>query len=412
MSFLKDYIWQTGSNITSKAIEFLKVIYILHIIDRTLPQSPIEGRRNILVKFPIGNIDAFLSIKDKLQELLFWMTDDNWKIEFYYAQIVNSIVQSSLPFGYTANCTALWSGGLDALAGAYLHLSNNPEANILLVGSGRNNLIFNKQKNLAHELNGCFQRRVEYLKVPIQFTGESKNKYARTRGLIFTTIGLLASNCLNTNKLLVFENGIGAFNAPMPLNKFCGMSHSVHPKTLHDISDIFSRFVEEDFTVENPFLFYTKAQMCAKAKEQGCSNELLLATDSCDSHGRDKGFLQCGVCSSCLLRRVSLINSIGTDDKTYGLQTQNRSEGINKLESWAMLEEESNKYSEWYAKAYEISDSKDKFDERFNSLYATYRKEVINALPQIRQNEEIRSNREIKEEKKSIIQQGEQLCWI
>lgn len=388
VSFLSKYIWEPINERSYDTIHFLEVIYVLHAIDQILPERPIDKRRGIYVRIPVENVNKFNLIKIKLQALLFWMTNDTWEVEFY-ERGATLYIPMRLPFKYIGDTVALWSGGLDAAAGAYLQLYDNPRSQIILVGSGRDNRVFKNQRNLANQLKKIFPRRVEYIKIPVKFNGKFKNQYARTRGLVFMAIGLLVSNSIEINKLLVYENGIGALNEEIESNQFSNMSHSVHPKTLYDISDLFSSLVEHPFQIQNPFLFHTKAQMCREAISKNCTEDYLLLTDSCDSHGREIGLPHCGVCSSCLLRRVSLINSIGHDDKIYGKQTKSREEKLKKFECYKNLILPLNKYGSCYVKAHEVSDNNALFEERITLLYETYRKEVELALPQIIDNENL-----------------------
>lgn len=114
----------------------------------------------------------------------------------------------------------------------------------------------------------------------------------------------------------MYENGIGAINLPYRASAV-GLDHSrsVHPLTLLMVSDIVSELLGKDFRVKNPFLFWTKAQMCKAMAEDG-RNDLPPLTESCDSpHRKPNQPSQCGYCSSCLLRRQSLA-AVGIEDKT------------------------------------------------------------------------------------------------
>jgi Queuosine biosynthesis protein QueC len=114
--------------------------------------------------------------------------------------------------------------------------------------------------------------------------------------------------------LCVYENGIGAINLPYRASAV-GLDHSrsVHPLTLLMVSDVISEILGEKFQVKNPFLFWTKTEMC-RALAEDKRSDLSSLTMSCDSRHRQKP-IQCGYCSSCLLRRQSLTAS-KLEDKT------------------------------------------------------------------------------------------------
>ncbi|MGB7251401.1 MAG: 7-cyano-7-deazaguanine synthase, partial [Phormidesmis sp.] len=69
------------------------------------------------------------------------------------------------------------------------------------------------------------------------------------------------------------------------------------------------------FQVRNPFLFWTKAEMCQILAEEG-KNDLVALTKSCDRPHRQQP-IQCGYCSSCLLRRQALAASKIEDRTRY-----------------------------------------------------------------------------------------------
>ncbi|WP_242031058.1 7-cyano-7-deazaguanine synthase [Anabaena sp. FACHB-1237] len=85
--------------------------------------------------------------------------------------------------------------------------------------------------------------------------------------------------------------------------------------TLLKVSDLISELIGEEFQVKNPFLFWTKAEMCKVLAKNG-QYDLPTLTMSCDSPHRQKP-VQCGYCSSCLLRRQSLAASIIKDRTRY-----------------------------------------------------------------------------------------------
>ena len=77
------------------------------------------------------------------------------------------------------------------------------------------------------------------------------------------------------------------------------------------------------FSFENPFLFSTKAMMCQALVETGCI-DLAFETISCDRLHREKP-MQCGYCSSCLLRRQALAVH-GVEDQTCYIATARSAE--------------------------------------------------------------------------------------
>ena len=81
------------------------------------------------------------------------------------------------------------------------------------------------------------------------------------------------------------------------------------------MADLASHLLEIPFTIENPFIYKTKAEMVKVLAEKE-DIDLIYKTVSCDSKHRQKGLPnQCGFCTSCLLRRQS-IAAAGLQDHT------------------------------------------------------------------------------------------------
>jgi len=128
-------------------------------------------------------------------------------------------------------------------------------------------------------------------------------------------LGAACGYLMGQRILYLYENGIGAINLPYRKSAI-GLDHSrsVHPLTLLSVSDLISELLGEEFKVQNPFLFWTKAEMCKSLAEDG-RNDLPPLTMSCDSPHRQQP-IQCGYCSSCILRKQALAAS-RVEDKTH-----------------------------------------------------------------------------------------------
>ena len=70
-----------------------------------------------------------------------------------------------------------------------------------------------------------------------------------------------------------------------------------------------------DFAVHNPFIGWTKAEMCRVLDESNLS-AVTGITQSCDRSPRSE-IRQCGSCSSCILRRQALLASGIPDSSDY-----------------------------------------------------------------------------------------------
>lgn len=296
----------------------------IHMTDRL-----VKRRRNLPrylhIQLPTRRRDMLdrLSIHQKLQQLLYWFTDDEWSFEFlpYTKYGRSSELNACLPLFQEPGQqrqVVLWSGGLDAFAGLYQQLKSEPDTSYTLFGTGSNDMIAYSQRRAAEAIGRLFPKRTKLVQLPFRLRDSrsiQKNKSARTRGLVFMLLGAVGASQEGQCALSIFENGVGAFNLPFRASEV-GLDHSrsVHPLSLQGTSELVSDILGRPFAFHNPFLFQTKAHMCREPLFADTATSVFTATISCDSRHRSWP-TQCGYCSSCLLRRQA-IAAQGVIDQT------------------------------------------------------------------------------------------------
>lgn len=278
------------------------------------------------IELPIRNFDIFIrsDVCDLLNKTLAWYTNDCWHFEFSKRDVLgrNVEVQPRLPLGNPSpeNIeTALWSGGLDSLSGLYTRLLTDPEAHYFLIGTGSNSYVHKQQRQIADAINSSFLGRTSLIQIPYGWHNTPlpvKNFDQRSRGLVFMLIGAASAHCIGSNSLFVYENGIGAINLPYSKAQVgLDQAKSIHPLSLLRISELLSGVLNSPFHVSNPYWLWTKAQM-VESMVNSEGRDLIPLSSSCDRiHRLEEGVTQCGVCTSCLLRRQSL-SALGFDDQT------------------------------------------------------------------------------------------------
>jgi 7-cyano-7-deazaguanine synthase in queuosine biosynthesis len=300
--------------------DLIDISVAIYTSDRLAPQNLTEKPRRFNVKLPVRHPELLgaETFRTKLDDLLTWTTDSKWVFDFQKRIAPERLVEhQSLPIAPQGCEVTLWSGGLDALAGLYTRLSMYPERQFVLFGTGSNDAVYARQKRVYKEIQSIFPGRCHLFRVPIRFDHSSeqyKNKLSRARGVVFTLLGSACAYLMGQQVLYLYENGIGAINLPYR-ESAVGLDHSrsVHPLTLLMVSDVVSELLGKEFQVKNPFLFWTKAEMCKSLANNG-RDDLPPLTMSCDSPHRQKP-IQCGYCSSCLLRRQSLA-AASIEDRT------------------------------------------------------------------------------------------------
>ena len=315
---------RTQKEFPSVVADLIDIAVAIHATDRLTQQPLNEEQTRIQVVLPVRNPDALNSsdVVESLTRLLYWATSSRWSFEFKERTELGReverqlLLQSTKPY---VDEIALWSGGLDALAGLHNRLQQYDNRNFMLFGTGSSDNVYARQKNVFECVRAAFPNRLNLCQVPVRFLNSElhrKNKFSRARGVVFTLLGSACAYLMGHDTLHLYENRIGAINLPYRKSAI-GLDHSrsVHPLSLLQVGATVSAILKKDFEVRNPFLFSTKGEMCQPlAHEVG--RTLIQSTTSCDSPHRRKP-VQCGYCSSCLLRKQSIAVSKIEDPSRY-----------------------------------------------------------------------------------------------
>jgi 7-cyano-7-deazaguanine synthase in queuosine biosynthesis len=305
-----------GGSIPSQVADLIDLAAAVYFADRFSIRH--QGMTcEVEVELPLRHPEVLRrnGIADRLEHVLTWYTGDHWHFDFVRRSAPGRASECQLGLelqyrGGQAVEVALWSGGLDALAGLENRLRTNPNGQFMLVGAGGNPFIQGVQKGVAQEVSARHRGHVGLLQIPVRSAGTAsmpKHSQLRSRGFVFLLIGLAAAYAVGERQLRVYENGIGAINLPFRASEV-GLDHarSVHPLSLLRVADFVSAVLEVPVFAENPFLLTTKAEMCQVLADKEWKL-VIPQTVSCDSRRREaEKPVQCGCCSSCLLRKQAL----------------------------------------------------------------------------------------------------------
>jgi 7-cyano-7-deazaguanine synthase in queuosine biosynthesis len=320
----QDFQYRVRAEFPSIIADIVDLAVAIHVSDRLAFHDLNKKLRHLNIVLPVRHPELLRTepFYTKLQDLLEWATGSKWVFDFQKRTVSErsveqqSVLLSTVPEGCEV---ALWSGGLDALAGLYTRLQTRHTAPFMLFGTGSSKSVYARQEKVFQAIRQSFPTRLHLCRVPINFVNTKllrKNKVTRARGVVFTLLGAACAYLMGQRTLYVYENGMGAINLPYRASAV-GLDHSrsVHPLTLLKVSDVVSELLGEEFRVHNPFLFWTKAEMC-RALAENQENDLAAITQSCDRrHRKPQQPIQCGYCSSCILRKQALAAS-KLEDKT------------------------------------------------------------------------------------------------
>lgn len=158
-----------------------------------------------------------------------------------------------------------------------------------------------------------FHGRATLLKVPFHLAlpeeAWPEETTQRARGFGHLMLGAVGSVLSGSDTLNVHENGVGAINLPYIGAEFgARMSKAMHPIALAEAATWFSAYLGHPFRIVSTALGLTKAQASRTIIEADLGG-LVADSFSCDGFQRVTDQHQCGVCTSCLMRRQSIYAS-------------------------------------------------------------------------------------------------------
>ncbi len=311
-----------GSDTNPVLLDWVDIAIAVYLADRVSPRDPRKHHnenwvRDFMLKLRVRSPDFWSQddIQTDLNELLSYLTDDNWQFEFSPLLVRDRFFESQRELAFLPNSTprvALYSGGLDSFAGAAMMLATDIESPFIFVSGATHPRQISQQREQIQRLRGL-QRKGEIIHCGVKFgikwkesEGAFQEVSQRTRGFLFSTFGAVASINSGARTLELYENGIGAINLPYDASQISAMnSRSVNPVALLRMESLAMKIFGEQFAIQNKFWSRTKGEMCSNITPELI--DAVALTFSCDGFPvRAAGKPQCGVCTSCLIRRLSL----------------------------------------------------------------------------------------------------------
>ena len=317
---------QTPPTKVADLLDVALAVYAADRLSRRNFKGANTGQRHIQVRVGIRDPSLWTdsNIAQKLQEYLYWLSEDVWSLQVVGRQAaLHSAESDQFLFQLPPEppvTVSLFSGGLDSLAGLATRIRENQGGSCVLVSGYTHDRLALQQRLQVQQIRQSAwdetlpnpNPAICHVAIPFGLQKHEKQqeeKGQRTRGLVFLAMGAAAVLLAETDTLWIYENGVGALN--LPLNEMqLGVDNyrGVHPRSLMMAEDLFELALEQPLRIRNPFLFHTKAEMCKALKPAGLA-EAVQYTVSCDSfplrlHGKPS---QCGYCTSCVLRRQSLL---------------------------------------------------------------------------------------------------------
>ncbi|HTX85789.1 MAG TPA: 7-cyano-7-deazaguanine synthase [Streptosporangiaceae bacterium] len=296
------------------AADLLEIAASIHAIDRLVPRLTERQRptgvvwtRSLRADIPVRDPDRWRQQIPLLSQLLHWLTDDDWSVEFSPLQPGAGMLDTPQQFLFETvpdgAVPVLFSGGLDSAAGLASELLHGDAVGISMHTNGWMDGV---QRRVLAALNEASHHQCVPLRYRISVRNSTEASQ-RSRGLLFLAAGVATAWAMHQDHLRVFENGIGAVNLPfLRSQQGAQATKSVHPLTLRMVQDLASAVSGRSFVIDAPAMALTKAELLRCAPS--AAGKALGLTVSCDVGfaARVPEHRACGACTSCLLRLQSL----------------------------------------------------------------------------------------------------------
>lgn len=252
---------------------------------------------------------------ERVERILEFLTTDRWAVRFIGGGYLPKPPVHPIHRG--EDCVVLLSGGLDSFIGAIdlARASHKPLAISELVRGDADN-----QRDFATAIgNGLTHIQLHHnATVPDPEIVPTQ----RARSFIFLAYGVIAATSLalyhtgGRVDLNICENGFIAVNPPLTPSRVGSLStRTTHPVVL----GLFQELLTDAglrVNVGNPYRFKTKGEMLSECLNQTLLEQSAHLTTSCGRFLRF-GYMHCGRCVPCLVRRAAFRKWGKVDSTSY-----------------------------------------------------------------------------------------------
>jgi 7-cyano-7-deazaguanine synthase in queuosine biosynthesis len=311
-------------------------------IDILLPRKDFSinhWSRDIEVVFPVESPEIFNAGKIDLEQLLSFLTGDNWSISFvkreksilYLLKTKGKVYKDE--FRNAFKKVSLFSGGLDSLIGVIDQLSKSNDRLALV---SHYDAIFKGPKSDQDKLNikllpkyknqyHIIQTRVDLSKLDKNGNSVNKETTLRSRSFLFLCQAIFVTHSIRDGmEILIPENGTISLNHPLtPSRRSSCSTRTAHPYYLKKVESFISK-LGLNHPIKNDYEMKTKGEMVEECRDRNFILATYSSSCSCGKRGTRKdirdieeGTNHCGICMPCIYRRVAL-HKIGLDKEIIG----------------------------------------------------------------------------------------------
>ena len=323
---LRDLIRNLGSP-TPDAVDLLRLAVAVYCADKAVMRDTQLDRwtRRVRLHVPVSDPERWREAAPGFAEALAFLTNDVWDLRFRHV----APLEDAAPPLFGADAVALFSGGLDSLAGAIDLLEEG--RTVVLVGHYDSNLLRPRQQHLFQRLQDRYGAdRVWYKPFYLRLASASpaqarslpsdREPTTRSRSFLFLAAAGVVASILQLDGVQMPENGYIGLNVPLEPSRLGACStRTTHPHFLRVLTDPLDTVGGPLIT--NPYQLMTKGEVLEGCRNPDLLMELAPSSISCAhpevGRWRGAGYGNCGYCYPCLMRRVALHRLDADDPSAY-----------------------------------------------------------------------------------------------
>lgn len=274
-------------------------------------------RRRFRFVVPVSDVDFWRApdTKQCLEKTLGFLSDDLYDFEFVPSPKRPSLLGFLKNFSNEGQASGrpeqviMFSGGLDSLGGAIEEIVNQ-KRHVLLVNHRSTPKL---DKRYAHIGNLLGEKapynRPSHIRVTVhKKKWMNREPTQRSRSFLFTALGATISSLIGNSELRFYENGVVSMNLPICAQVVGGRAtRTTHPRVLRGFEELLSLVFERKFTVENKFLWKTKAEVVELFRKLECTDLIGPSISCTHTWEMTREHSHCGSCSQCVDRRFAVI---------------------------------------------------------------------------------------------------------
>ena len=322
---LSDISTAMAANVPDVLTDLLEVAAYVYSADQAVRRGNEfddgqRWRRHFNFHVPVRCLDLWSrpEVRGALTDVLSFLSDDDYDFTFHRltrSQPVQLYLEN-VGATYEVDEVALFSGGLDSLAGA-VQAAIADKRRVALVSHASSPKRTPQVKAIGSELARRSSGRVQHIPVWATKSEDVGREYTqRTRSFLFAAIATTVSRMLGLDAIRFYENGVTSINLPIAPQVVGGRgTRTTHPQSLRGLAKLLSLVLERPFAVESPFLWRTKGDIIRIIKDNGCG-DLIRSSVSCSrTVEATRLHTHCGRCSQCIDRRFAALAVGLTDDE-------------------------------------------------------------------------------------------------